>query len=316
MDKNGNTAAHYAMSLGLVLTYDALRANGADAWKRNATFDTPAGLKYLPMRSGEALNTLFTHLALRSMMPEAAIRPALRCDFAYSSPAAMETLVKAIKDGAEDDAAYYAEEAVLNRTSPHALLYRAVFRLEFNYGPLLARQDLEQYLRELCDASAAVLDPLYHYATYLLWKKATSGRPSHNKADRLRAFDALRALRLFPRVCALWLDPREKHDEEMLKAGDTDVVLAELEEDDYSDLLPPPGYHDPEMVWERAKVIIIKISETKKKCKGGFSHTCFPFLLLFLFFLFSRWITTSFRPPWTSSWAWWASNASRRRPSR
>ena len=259
VDKNGNSAAHYAMSLGLQLTYDTLRANGADAWKRNATFDTPAGLKYMPMRSGEALNTLFTHLALRSMVPEVAIVPALRCDFAYSSPAATESLVKAIKDGAEDDAAYYAEEAVLNRT-PHALLYRAVFRLEFNYGPLLARQDLEQYMRELCDAAAegnaaATLDPLYHYATYLLWKKAPSGRPSHNKVDRLRAFDALRALRLFPRVCALWLDPREKHDEDMAKAGDTDVVLAELEEDDYSDLLPPPAYHDPEMVWERAKVI-------------------------------------------------------------
>ena len=257
-DKTGNTAAHYAVSLGLKMTYAALLAHGADAWKRNATFDTPAGLKYLPLKSGEASNTLFTHLAIRSMVPEAAILPALRCGRDYTPPAAMQPLVGAIKDGQEDDAAFFAEEVVVGK-APHALLYRAVFRLEFDYGPMLARQDLEQYMSGLCSAAEAgdgsvILDPLYLYAVYLLWKKAPGGRPSHNKVDRLRAFDAICALKCFPAMCALWLDPREKHDEDMATAGDTHVVLAELEEDDYSDLLPPPGYHDPESVWERAKV--------------------------------------------------------------
>ena len=45
-------------------------------------------------------------------------------------------------------------EAVSKRV-PHAKLYRAIFRFEFNYGSLLAKQELAEYLDEVIAGETA-----------------------------------------------------------------------------------------------------------------------------------------------------------------
>jgi hypothetical protein len=101
------------------------------------------------------------------------------------------------------------------------------------------------------------VDPLYYYVYYRLWKYGTN-RPSHLRADKLKAYDALTALKLFPITKNLWLDDNdidaEEFGKELIESGiDIDEPLKALEDDDYSDLLPPPGPMDPEMIWEKVK---------------------------------------------------------------
>jgi hypothetical protein len=75
--------------------------------------------------------------------------------------------------------------------------------------------------------------------------------------------DALVALRCFPEVASVWLDAAEKLDKEVAESGiDTEEPLPELEGDDYSDLIPPPGPDDPETAWEKAKRDYSLVSES------------------------------------------------------
>ena len=94
-----------------------------------------------------------------------------------------------------------------------------------------------------------VLDPLYNYAQFLLWRRPACGRPSHNKLERL---ESLAAVRLFPAVSSTWLDPAEQYEVKMAGAGDTGAVLAELEDDDFFDSCPLPPLATPSwLVCER-----------------------------------------------------------------
>jgi len=259
-DKNGNTAAHYAASLGLTLSLASLVNAGSELWKKNVFSDTPASLQYLPLNSGEDKNALFTSLHRRGLLPNEALSAALNCSFTYQPSSDFNSFIKSVKEDLnENDACYFAEDA-LQREVPHALLYRAAFRLLFSYGPLLAKQDLDQYLKEIvapsdgiADRKPSFIDPLYYYCLYLLWKRPSGGRPSHSKKDRLRAYDAIRALRMFPSVYDEWMDPKETLEKEIEESGIANIIVEDVEEDDYSDILPPPGPDDPEMVWERAK---------------------------------------------------------------
>ena len=72
--------------------------------------------------------------------------------------------------------------------------------------------------------------------------------------DRLRAADALKALRLYPFTCDFWLDGNERHDAQVEEAGEDDGGdCKEKEEDDYADILPPPSPDDPKCLWNQAK---------------------------------------------------------------
>jgi len=160
-------------------------------------------------------------------------------------------VVTAIKENREDDADYYL--SISNNL--HTKLYRSVFRLEFGYGIYIAKQDIEDYVQDIINSSEdSLLDPLYYYAVYLLWKQNPS-RPSYAKADRLRAYDCLRALSLFPGIQKYWLDPAETHVQEMEETSNIDLLSkpCDVEDDDYSDLIPPPGPADPESIWIQSK---------------------------------------------------------------
>jgi hypothetical protein len=261
-DKNGNTAAHHAVNLGLPLTLASLVSSSANVWKKNAFWDTPASLQYLPLNSGKDKNAFFASLHRRGLVPKEALSAALSCPVAYKPSSEFDLFIKSVKDLNENDACYFAEDA-LQREVPHALLYRAAFRLLFSYGPLLAKQDLDQYLKEIVvtpsdgittDRKPFFIDPLYYYCLYLLWKRPSGGGcPSHSTKDRLLAYDAIRALRMFPSVYNEWMDPKETLEKEIEESGIANIIVEDVEEDDYSDILPPPGSDDPEMVWERAK---------------------------------------------------------------
>jgi len=50
-----------------------------------------------------------------------------------------------------------------------------------------------------------------------------------------------------------WLDPRENFDAEIRMQGLDEDELLLFEPDDYADLIPPPGPHDPETTWSKMK---------------------------------------------------------------
>ena len=57
-----------------------------------------------------------------------------------------------------------------------------------------------------------------------------------------------------------WLDPQEIHDREVAESGiDTDEPLAEVEDDDYNDLFPPPGMTTKLTYHQRAGIQIPNI---------------------------------------------------------
>ena len=207
-DKNGNTSLHYLCSMGLEKSAALMISLGASEWRPNKTFDTPRGLlDGLPLGDTPIeKNKLHTALAKRELVSAKIMKAALRCPFDYSNNHNSEILqlLTSMKSGNEDDAAYYADEAV-QKNIPHSLLYRALFRLEFKYGSELAKRDLKSYLDTVNESNAMILDPSYFYAEYRLWKD-TPGRPSHLKTDQLRAYDALSALKLFPSINNVWID--------------------------------------------------------------------------------------------------------------
>jgi hypothetical protein len=140
---------------------------------------------------------------------------------------------------------------------PHAKLYRALFSLQFQYGPMQAKKDLHEYETELVAAAAAgtaQLDPLYFFIRFKLWTSHNGKMSSYAKHDRLAAYDALSAFRCYPSIAEKWLDPDECFDEEVRQSGiETDDPLPDILDDDYSDLFPPLGPDDPETLWEKAK---------------------------------------------------------------
>lgn len=251
-DKDGNTAAHHATYLGLTKSAEELVKAGASLWKPNRYGDTVMSLRMLPLKSSKEMISLHAALTKRKLVPDDVVPHCLACSRDYVPSKALDSLITAIKED-EDDAAYYVDEAVASNV-PHAKLYRSVFYLLYSYGPLLAKQDLKDYVEEVCNDADGFIDPLYYYSLFMLWKRGSGGQPSHAKVDKLRAADALKALRAFPSVCSNWLDEHENHDKEIEQNGlDNGEALADIEEDDYDDILPPPGPHDPETTWKQAK---------------------------------------------------------------
>jgi len=191
-DKNGNTAAHHAASIGLPLTVAALFKAGASRWVANKTSDTPAGiLDGIPLFAGSDIARLHKALMKHGLLPAEALAYALKTPADYRSPAMYDQLIESIcgnSDDDEDNAAYLAAEAVRNKI-PHAKLYRALVYLLKGYGTLMAKNDIEHYLAEvLAGEHGKILDPLYYFARFLIWKTTLSnGKPSHAKKDKLLA---------------------------------------------------------------------------------------------------------------------------------
>ena len=279
-DKNGNGAAHHAASIGLRRTVEALFTVGAKKWIMNSFSDSPTGLlDGLPMFAGEDRNTLYRAVAKHGLLDPVLVQCALRIPRPYVEPAVFSKLIECIHGGSDNDdydGAYYADQHVKDNV-PQAKLYRALFYLLKGYGTIAASEDIRSYLQEVLAGGPHVFSPLYFYARFLLWKMVV-GKPSHAKRDKLLASgmyictlhyiilfvstfiqfalhtDALIALRCFPEVASAWLDPKEKHDKEVAEAGiDCDEPPPEVDEDDYSDLIPPPGPDDPETAWDKAK---------------------------------------------------------------
>jgi Holliday junction resolvasome RuvABC ATP-dependent DNA helicase subunit len=252
-DKNGNSAAHYAASIGLHRTAEALHRYGAPRWAPNVTHDTPASLyDGLRLGSGEDLNRLHRALTKRALVPRFALKAALHTPFDYRTPLNLSPLTEAIFAGKEDEANYYSNEAV-EKNLPHAHLYRSIFFLEFKYGVLQAKPVLDIYMSRVEQQAVGELDPLYYLARYLLWRRVAS--PSNSKADRLLASDALTALRCFPLIAQRWLSEADDIDRQVAELGLDNVedAIDDGEEEDYSDLVPPLGPEDPETLWETLK---------------------------------------------------------------
>ena len=268
-DGDGNTCSHYAASLGLKKSVASLHALGADMWLANTFCDCPASLLAgVPLSSGKSKNALFRALAFRNLIPAAAIGAALRCPFDYVHDEEYTPLIVAIKEKAEDDASYYAELLVAQGRE-HGLLYRALFRLSFNFGAVLARQDLDRYMSAGVAAKERedkCIDPLLYYCLFLLSRSDPS--LARSRQARLAAYDALTALRQFPSSCALWLDPKEDQDSVVESSGEAGLQIDDFEEDEYADLLPPPGPDDPETVWEQAKKNHSLVSPSMDKLMG------------------------------------------------
>jgi len=261
VDKNGNSAAHYAGNMGLHRTVEKLVELGASKFLANKFGDTPSSLQAgLPLSSSPELNKLHNAIAKRGLLSADTFRFAHNCSFDFRPPKVFEQLIEHIlgeNHENEHDADFFSQKA-LDDGVPSANLYRAVFLLRKGYGKSFGARYLVSYLEDLLASrdELASIDPLYYYARFMMWKFVPSNeRPSTARRDRLLAADALTALRLYPNVAGIFLDPSEKHDEEVAKEGiDSDQLDVESSEDTYEDLVPPPGYNDPEMVWERAKV--------------------------------------------------------------
>ena len=70
-------------------------------------------------------------------------RAPLHCPHDYSPPRnTSHNSLRPSRSLCEDDASFNADD-LMRLGDPLALLYRAVFRLEFDYGPLLAKQVLD-----------------------------------------------------------------------------------------------------------------------------------------------------------------------------
>ena len=257
-DKNGNTACHHAAYMGLHQTFEALVAHGASRWQENKGGDTPSCLRDgFSLGTGSALSTFHKILTKRGFMSPALVPVAMQTAFDFLPAEAAGTLLDTIlASDDEHDAAFLVDEAIAENL-PHAKLYRAVFSVVFQYGPMQAQRDLLDYETELLAAAGtgtARLDPLYFFLRFKLWTSNNGKMSSYAKQDRLAAYDALCALRCFPATAEKWLDPDERLDEEVRQAGlDTDDPPPVLLDDDYSDLFPPLGPDDPETLWERAK---------------------------------------------------------------
>lgn len=239
--------------MGFRKSAEFLISLGSSEWKTNNTFDTPRGLlDGLPLGvTPVEKNILHLALAKRELVPTSVIKSALSTPFDYSNMIDdTNHLIALIKEGNEDEASYLADDCV-TKELPHALLYRALFRLEFSYGPILTKTDLQDYLDEVSRTKGMSIDPLYYYVCYRLWKY----NPSHLRADKLRAYDAITALKLFPATSRQWLDDNdtdaENFEKKLTEEGiDLSEPLKALEDDD---LLPDPGPLDPEMIWEKIK---------------------------------------------------------------
>lgn len=279
ISKDGNTAGHYLAQMRLTKSVEVLLRYGVSEWTQNFDSDTIAGLRDgLNPRSGEKSYNLHKILSFRNLVSMKVLKRAINTPFDYRPPESLSQVIASIKENREDDADYYLS-LINDNHELHAKVYRAIFRLEFNYGIFLAKQDLEDYIQDIGESiDSSVLDPIYYYAIYLLWKKNPTNQ--HAKVERLRAYDSLRALSFFPEVEKLWLEQGENHVQEMEEKYPSDLEKrsSDLEEDNYSDLIPPPGPNDPENVWIQAKkshklvsasmdklMAMIGLKEVKKK---------------------------------------------------
>ena len=264
-DKNGNSAAHHAASIGLNRTAEALHKHGAPRWLPNNTSDTPAALRDgLRLGSGVVPNRLHRALTKRSLLPRFALRFAFQTPLDYRPSPLLDPLLTAIFAGKEDEANYYSNEAI-EKNFPHAYLYRAIFFLEFNFGLLQAKPAIDLYMASIEQQAQMELDPLYYLARYLFWKRVAS--PSNSKSERLLASDALTALRCFPLIAQRWLSESDDIDHQVVELGfdKLEDSVEDEEEEEYGDLIPPPGPNDPETLWETVKKNKGKTSESMDK---------------------------------------------------
>ena len=254
-DKNGNTAGHHAAYIGLQRTFAALMKIGASKWVENTLGDTPSCLRDgFELGSGPAISKLHKILTKRQFISAELLPIALHTPLDYEPSVSALPLLDALLAGEDEyDAAYMVNEAIADNI-PHAKLYRAVFSMRFQYGPLQAKKDLQEYESEIAaGTNGSELDPLYYYVRLKLWFSSNGKMTSYAKRDRLDAYDALCAFRCY-HIAEKWLDEEESFDEEVRKSGiDTDDALPEMLDDDYSDFFPPLGPDDPETLWENAK---------------------------------------------------------------
>jgi SpoVK/Ycf46/Vps4 family AAA+-type ATPase/DNA-binding transcriptional MerR regulator len=262
-DKAGNSAAHHAAFIGLIKSAEALFQAGASRWLPNRDGDTPAGLLAgLTLGIGQDQNTIHQTAVRYGLVPTELVNSALNIPVSYEPPGSFKAVLSSIHDQDEDMAAQQCEN--LPSDDPRTLLYSAFFKLSFGFGTMAAQADIKAYLNNLeasSVSSSAVdskeeteqtvsWDPFYFLVAYLIWKQSPALK--YSVQERVRAAAALRAARVYPCTRA-WLTATDNEDEAVLRDDLQFVPESESEEDQYTDLFPPPQEGDPEIVWARAK---------------------------------------------------------------
>ena len=211
--------------------------------------------------AGERQNLLFRSLVVRSLLPQGPpIGLVLQTNPQFSHNAAFDSLIEAILQKEEGNADYHRKSAMQGKV-PGASLYSALFYFAFKMGLAEVKKQLDLYLTEMhaSQTPTSEFDPLYFYLKLKLFKNYKN-KPSHKKGERLLAFDAYTALQHFPLAFDKWMAIESEDRAYFAKFfGDLQLSateeLPEDDEDDYSDLIPPPSPTDPETIWIKTKVM-------------------------------------------------------------
>ena len=102
------------------------------------------------------------------------------------------------------------------------------------------------YWSQFSEASSVdtSLDPIAFYAMYLIWKEENS----LHKNTRLRAADALRIFKCFPKMAQHWLEADDDLDNKIDQEG---IDVDQIDDDEEClEVLPT----DPEQQWKLAKL--------------------------------------------------------------
>ena len=180
-DIEGNTSAHHAAFCRLPQTFSSLVSAGSSKWLCNKHGESPYGL-ISGIRGPPRLFALFKACRKRklldpdwqgnSMPPLTAA--ALRCDEKYNVPPEFADFVKSIDLGQPDDAIDIISSSEYSG-NVHQIIYKVLAMVLAGYSTKGCLIDIETYTESVISLGAdGVLDPVYFFVLYLIWKMSDS----------------------------------------------------------------------------------------------------------------------------------------------
>jgi hypothetical protein len=184
-DKDGSSAAHHAAFTGLWKSLKALWSAGVSKWTLNKRGESSLGLA-CGLRGPARNFMLFKFCFKRQLLDGDAVfqvgmcppmtAAALRCPESFDSSAPMIGLIADLRNGRAEEALETISDMQEGAEGPLSLtLYKALAMLQAGYGDKACSYELGHYIEELLAMNEdAVLDPLYFYIVYCMWKNSFS----------------------------------------------------------------------------------------------------------------------------------------------
>lgn len=193
-DKDGSSAAHHAAFCGLWKSLKSLWSSGVSKWALNRRGESSMGLS-CGVRGAARNFILFKFCFKRQLLDADSIftvgvcppmtAAALRCSEFFDTPAPMIDLITDMRNQrAEEVLERISELQEEADWSPSLTLYKALAMLQAGYGEKACAYELGHYKENLVALkSDGVLDPLYFYVVYCMWKNSY-GKASASKVSR------------------------------------------------------------------------------------------------------------------------------------